>query len=112
VTIDTASVYTGIVFTLLVWLVLTVRAYRALRLQHSLRVLHWWLPAAAGTMATLLAYNIVFPLIFNRYTHIADIVVTIGILFSVVIGLILTKSSNVFLARAFRSGTDLQESQP
>jgi hypothetical protein len=112
VTIDAASIYTGIVFTLLVWLVLTVRAYRALRLQHSLQVLRWWLPAAAGALATLLAYNIVFPFVLNRYTHIADIVVTIGISFSVVLGLVLTKSSNVFVARAFRSGTDLKESQP
>lgn len=109
-TIDTASVYTGIALTLFVWLVLCIGSYRALRLQHSMHGLCWWLPATVGAISTLLAYQLL-PLVSDRYTHIADIVVTIGVLFSVLLGLILTKISNVLLARAYRAGTDLRGSR-
>ena len=111
-TIDTASVYTGIAVTLLAWLALFIRSYRTLRRQHALRPSIWWLPAAVGAIATLLAYTLLFPRVFDRYTHIADIVVTIGVLFSIILGLLLTWSSNAFLRRAYRSGMDLQTRSP
>jgi hypothetical protein len=110
VTIDSASVYSGLLVTLCSCVALSIRARRVLSQQHSLQCVPWWLPATLGAISTLVAYNL-FPLVLDRYTHIVDIAVTIGILFSVGLGLILTKGSNVLLARAYRSASDLRKNR-
>ncbi len=101
------SGYSGITVALITWFALSIRAFRALQSRHSLRHVRWWLPAAAGVLAQLLAIELFPP----PFSHIEGFPEAASVMFAGAVGLLLTKGSNLLLMRSYRSGKDLRERQ-